>query len=76
LFSLEIPSSQVRLLPYALVPGISLNSPIFIKALSTIAKQQSTALSAPVASSSKGKKKKVSTGMFSFSFRLFQNLIN
>ena len=50
---------SVRLLPYALVPGMLFTSPLFIKAVSTIAKQQSQGpISLPK------EKKQVSPGMF------------
>ena len=43
-----------------------LNSPIFLKAVATIAKQQGNTPVVPISSSSKGKKKKNPTGMFLF----------
>jgi hypothetical protein len=39
-------SESVRLLPYSLVPGMAFSSPLFIKAISVISKQQSSKLEA------------------------------
>ena len=53
---IEHQAAPVRLLPYSLIPGISLSSPLFFKAVSVIAKQQNSPLTTSSASSSKGKK--------------------
>jgi hypothetical protein len=79
---MQVPS-PVRLLPYSLVPGILHTSPLFFKAVSVIAKQQSTAaatsdstaaFNAPAAFISKGKKKnhpgKFVSLSYSFSYKL------
>jgi hypothetical protein len=57
----------VRLLPYSLVPGLLLSSPIFLKAVSVIAKQQHHSQVTATATTSKGKKMDKSgySGMFS-----------
>ena len=39
--AVDVPARSTVRLPYSLVPGISINSPLFLKAVSTIAKQQS-----------------------------------
>jgi hypothetical protein len=69
----QVQSMPVRLLPYALIPGMVLSSPLFLKAISVISKQQAFAPTgsantlALIDSSSKGKKKNKS-GMFQFIF--------
>ena len=73
---LDVPSKTltVRLLPYSLVPGMTLSSPLFIKAVETIAKQQEqpskkvayVSLKSSAASSSKDKKKAPSGEFFLF----------
>ena len=46
----DIPaSSSTVCLPYALIPGMNFNSPLFYKALSTLAKQQTLPTSSPSA---------------------------
>lgn len=65
LFKSDIPlavRSTVRL-PYSLIPGISISSPLFLKAVATIAKQANasdkasdTASASPSSSGEKGKK--------------------
>jgi hypothetical protein len=73
---IPVPSTTVRLLPFSHVPGMSFTSPLFLKAVSVIAKQQNSSSSVatdslPVnvsVSGGKGKKKKVNQelGMFHF----------
>jgi hypothetical protein len=65
-------SSVVRLLPYSFVPGMTFSSPLFLKAVEILSKQQHKAASsksiasteAPIASSSLTKEKSAS-GEFS-----------
>lgn len=70
LVDVQVNSAPVRLLPYSLVPGMTFNSPLFLKAVSVIAKQQNSSsavptgsVNTPIASTSKGKKK-IKSGMF------------
>jgi hypothetical protein len=38
----RVPATTVRLLPYSLVPGMMFSSPLFLKAISVISKQQNS----------------------------------
>ena len=66
IFFLDVPvaSAPVRLLPYSHVPGIAFTSPLFSKAVSVIAKQQSNVAN----TSSTVFSKKEITGMCSVFF--------
>jgi len=63
-------SLPVRLLPFSLVPGITINSPLFLKAVSIISKQIEAApmvngaLDPPATSLPKGKKKRAPAGKY------------
>jgi hypothetical protein len=63
--SLEVPvRAPTVCLPYSLVPGIDINSPLFFKAVDTISKQQKPGASTATAST--GTEKKTAPGMSFF----------
>ena len=76
-FLVDVPTSSgtVCLLPFSLVPNISLNSPLFSKALATIAKQQK-ASSISIASSSKGRKQNDPNGDAEYTDHVRQYIVS